>query len=516
MASSRFAEGSIGRLVDARLPRLRLSLPLHNRWRGALVPQRRPSPRGRGPRRHLPHAPTMGPTCGARRPIRGAGSWTPILPLRGRKASRWPPGRVWAGVLFHLLRHRRRYDVVHTASFPYFSLLAAGLARSIGSYEIIVDWHEVWTREYWEDYLGPRRGRLGWLVQRLCMRIPQRAFCFSRLHERRLRAEGILPEVTVLRGQYDGPEGSLKPATSPATVVYVGRHIPEKRVPAVVDAVQCARTTMPDLHCAIFGDGPERATVLAHIERSDLAAAIDAPGFVTQEVIEQALSDALCLVLPSRREGYGLVVVEAASRGTPSVVVEGADNAATELIDDGVNGFIASSAEPLVLAEAIAKVERGGERLRESTLTWFEDHRSELDLSTSLDQVVRAYPAEGVGGVRPSDELPRRRGDATHRVLHVLPHPGRGGEAYVDALSAMDSLRSRRVFLADDPNPRGAVRSIIRRAVAAQRAALQERRSPCPRRDRRRVMPSDAGISPLRLHASRTPFFDARDGRTSE
>ena len=48
---------------------------------------------------------------------------------------------------------------------------------------------------------------------------------------------------------------------------------------------------------------------------------------------------ALCLLLTSRREGYGLVVVEAASHGTPSVVVAGEDNAATELIEEGVNGI---------------------------------------------------------------------------------------------------------------------------------------------------------------------------------
>src|SRR5262245_15897057 len=40
-----------------------------------------------------------------------------------------PPLAFGAGVFWHLLRHRRAYDVVHTASFPYFSLLAAGALR---------------------------------------------------------------------------------------------------------------------------------------------------------------------------------------------------------------------------------------------------------------------------------------------------------------------------------------------------------------------------------------------------
>ena len=39
-----------------------------------------------------------------------------------------PPLVFGAGVLWHLLRHGSSYDVVHTASFPYFSLLAAGAA----------------------------------------------------------------------------------------------------------------------------------------------------------------------------------------------------------------------------------------------------------------------------------------------------------------------------------------------------------------------------------------------------
>jgi glycosyltransferase involved in cell wall biosynthesis len=40
-----------------------------------------------------------------------------------------PPLVFGAGVLWHLARRGRDYDVVHTASFPYFSLLAAGALR---------------------------------------------------------------------------------------------------------------------------------------------------------------------------------------------------------------------------------------------------------------------------------------------------------------------------------------------------------------------------------------------------
>src|SRR6185312_14598586 len=45
-----------------------------------------------------------------------------------------PPLVFGAGVLAHLLVRGRRYDVVHTCSFPYFSLLAAAALRRVGRY----------------------------------------------------------------------------------------------------------------------------------------------------------------------------------------------------------------------------------------------------------------------------------------------------------------------------------------------------------------------------------------------
>jgi glycosyltransferase involved in cell wall biosynthesis len=304
-----------------------------------------------------------------------------------------PPLRFGLGVFLHLARRGRRYDVVHTASFPYFSLLAAGALRRTARYRLVVDWFEVWTRDYWREYLGTVGGTVGWRVQRLCLRVPQRAFCFSRLAAQRLREERFRGEMTVLRGLYNEAPGELIAAAAPPVVVFAGRHIPEKRVPSLIPAVARARETVPGLRCEIFGDGPDYPEVLRLITLHGLQEAVDAPGFVDQERVEKTLGQALCLVLPSKREGYGLVVVEAASHGTPSIVVAGADNAAVELIEDGVNGTFAPTASAEDLAAAIIQVHEAGPRLRESTALWFERHRDELSLDRSLDAVAAAYAA---------------------------------------------------------------------------------------------------------------------------
>jgi glycosyltransferase involved in cell wall biosynthesis len=141
----------------------------------------------------------------------------------------------------------------------------------------------------------------------------------------------------------------------------------------------------------VLGDGPDRPAVLAAIAAGRLEDVVEAPGFVPTEEVELDLARALCLVLPSRREGYGLVVVEAASVGTPAVLVRGPDNAATELVEEGVNGFVVKSTSAEDLADGIVRVHDGGAALRTSTADWFTRNAEQLSLDASLDAVAARY-----------------------------------------------------------------------------------------------------------------------------
>jgi glycosyltransferase involved in cell wall biosynthesis len=223
--------------------------------------------------------------------------------------------------------------------------------------------------------------------------VPQRAFCFSKLHERRLRGEGFGGRLTRLEGQYAGPPPPETPQLARPVAVYAGRHVPEKRVTALVPALAKAMDAIPSLSGEIYGDGPEREAVLEEIERHGLAGRVSAPGFVSTDVLEQAIASAMCFVLPSQREGYGLVVIESAAQGVPSVVVEGPDNAATELVVEGTNGAVAPSAGAADLAAAIVRLHNGGQEIRASTLEWFRRNSKRLSLEHSLQVVSAEYSA---------------------------------------------------------------------------------------------------------------------------
>ncbi|MGC2375247.1 MAG: glycosyltransferase [Solirubrobacteraceae bacterium] len=302
-----------------------------------------------------------------------------------------PPLVFGAGVLWHLLRHGRRYDVVHTCAFPYFSLLAAALARPLGRYGLVTDWFEVWSRDYWRSYLGGAGGRVGELVQRLCARVRQRAFCFSQLHAQRLGELGLRGPVTILRGLYAGSTTPAAPREADPLVLFAGRLIPEKRVTVGVAALARAATRIEGLRGVFYGDGPEREALRAAIVEHDAGSFISAPGFADEAAVDADMRRALCVLLPSEREGYGMVVVEASAHATPSVVVAAPDNAAVELVEDGINGVIAASADPDAIADAIVRVHEAGIEMRESTARWYAENAESLSLDASLETVLESY-----------------------------------------------------------------------------------------------------------------------------
>lgn len=330
----------------------------------------------------------------------------PKMPLyAGHRRCIWPPIRFGAGVFAHFFRHGRGYDVVHVASFPYFALLATEVLRPWKGYALVADWWEVWSDEYWRSYLGRIGGWVGSLVQHACARLPHRAMTASPLHAGRLVSLGHDRPVSVSTGVWSSnpaPARAPEPITDP-TIVFLGRLIAEKRVEALPAALAVARTRWPRMRACILGDGPTRSRVVAAARAAGVEDAIDGPGFVPEQAVDAALRSALCLVLPSRREGLGLAVLDAASRGVPSIVVRGPDNAATDLIVPGINGVIADGPAPSQLAAAILDVAERGEALRRSTREWWLTNQSRFAAETGVAAVLAVYREEtGAAGRRGS------------------------------------------------------------------------------------------------------------------
>lgn len=299
----------------------------------------------------------------------------------------------FAGGLWRaLVRRRGRYDAVIVSGLPVLNVFAARAALAGSGTRVIVDFLEVWGRQQWREYAGVATGTVAWLLQRAAIALTPTATCHSQLSASRLRAEGLSSEPLVSPGLIDHvTDVRFTPqAASPPYVLYAGRHIPDKRVETLPAAVAHARTVIPNLELVILGTGPTTGTVESAVEAEGRPEWIRMPGFVSQADLDELMANAAALVNPSRREGYGLVVVEAAGHGTPVVLVDHPGNAAVELVDRGINGQVASTDVAIPLGESIAAAVAGGDELRASTRRWYDQAVRERTIEKTIQQLVAA------------------------------------------------------------------------------------------------------------------------------
>lgn len=100
-------------------------------------------------------------------------------------------------------------------------------------------------------------------------------------------------------------------------------------------------------------DQPETPALLASlVERHGLADSVEIAEGVSDAA--EHIRDADICVVPSRQEGFGLVILEAMAAGVP-VVASRLDGPA-ELISDGINGYLAHAGDPGDLADKIARM----------------------------------------------------------------------------------------------------------------------------------------------------------------
>lgn len=339
-----------------------------------------------------------------------------IRPVTGRLSlysadgvRRIPAALRYAAALFRaLVRRRRRYAAVIVSGLPIFNVFAARLALLGSGTRLVVDYLEVWHRRQWVEYSGAVTGTIAWVLQRAAIAITPLATCHSQLSATRLRREGLRRPPVVSPGLIDGAVdvAAPSPATTPPYVLYVGRHIPDKRVEALPAAVAAARAGIPDLRLVVLGTGPSSDAVRAEVRRVGGDDWTDFPGFVSDAELDTLLHGALCLANPSRREGYGLVVVEANAHGTPVVLVADEGNAATELIDDGVNGVVAPSTRPDDLARAIRAVADGGDDLRRTSRAWYDTAVGTRTIRRTVEGILSALPLPTPAAVKTKEDTP--------------------------------------------------------------------------------------------------------------
>ena len=160
------------------------------------------------------------------------------------------------------------------------------------------------------------------------------------------------------------PLDGAKPASfNPYQLVCVGRFSQVKGQDILIRAAPGLRAEFPALKLVFVGDGPLRAECVALAQSLNVADACDFLGSVSHAEALRQIQTAAVKLVPSRSDNCPLTVIEALACGTP--VIAARVGGIPELIDDGVEGFLAPPDDPAAFAERIARVLRD-DKLRQT------------------------------------------------------------------------------------------------------------------------------------------------------
>jgi glycosyltransferase involved in cell wall biosynthesis len=149
-----------------------------------------------------------------------------------------------------------------------------------------------------------------------------------------LVAAGVPPaEIVVVHDGID--QGEVRRAAEPSfgirttlglpagtpVAVNIAALEPAKDQRTLIHAARAARGSRPDLHWVIAGDGPERRALTVEVEKLDLADRVHLLGHVARS--DALLRESDILVMSSRAEGLGSVVLHALALGKPVVSTAG-------------------------------------------------------------------------------------------------------------------------------------------------------------------------------------------------
>jgi len=379
-------------------------------------------------RGHEVHVFTMKWWAGPRNIVRDGIHFHALIPHRALyKGARRSTGQAVLFGLATLKLVRWRFDAVDVDHMPFFPLFAMRLVCWARGTRFVATWHEVWGRQYWTEYLGRVAGWVAHLVERFAAAMPDEIVAVSPHTAGRLRRvlRVTCPVTTVPLGVDLDRLDAVTPAVDrKPDVLFAGRLLANKNVDLLIAAVARAGTRRPGLRCLVVGEGPERERLerLASTLSGDHV--VDFCGFLPGDEIYRVMKAAGVLVLPSSREGFGLVVAEASACGTPVVTLRHPDNAAAALVDIGVNGVV-SDPDPDALADAITAVLATRDSFTPRSAV-AAGHR--LDWAHTADGVLAVLSRDGAPAVSPDlgDVPPGPGPDGPSTLVEPAPLRARG------------------------------------------------------------------------------------------
>ena len=171
------------------------------------------------------------------------------------------------------------------------------------------------------------------------------------------------------------------------TVARMDRHDMLKGIPAALQAIKLLRESYPTLRYRIVGDGELRAQHEKLAHRLGLSEHVEFLGRVPDTELHGLYKQSDVFLLPSAKEGFGIVFLEAWLHGLP--IVCGNLDASSEVVEHGIDGFTVAPQDPMAIAQALRTLLSNPEMRR----SFVERGREKVMLKYSAPQFLERLQA---------------------------------------------------------------------------------------------------------------------------
>ena len=288
---------------------------------------------------------------------------------RGNKLTVYARG--WWLAFRRSLGHVDAYVDVQNG-IPFFARLASRTP-------VIVLVHHV-HREQWPVVYPGLAGKIGWAIE---SQVARRMFtgcqyvAVSQATKAELTRVGVrADDIAVVHNGAEPARAVAVERSETPLVCTLGRLVPHKQVEHAIDAVAALADEFPAIRLAVVGSGWWEESLQKYVAERGLAHVVTFEGHVDEQRKHEILAASWVLALPSLKEGWGLVVGEAAQHQVPTLAYRSAGGT-TESVEDGVTGVLATDRDDFerqlrrLVADEAYRLTLGEAALKQATsYTW--------------------------------------------------------------------------------------------------------------------------------------------------
>lgn len=281
---------------------------------------------------------------------------------------------------------KEKFDIVDCQGFPFFSCFTVKIHSILGKSKLIITLHEVWGN-YWYEYLS-KLGIFGKIIEKIMVQLTDNLITVSYKTQKDLRKIKKNDRSIVIPNGIDFNHiQTINPLKQVSDIIFAGRLIKEKNVDLLIKSIPIIKQKIPNIQCIIVGDGPERSKLENLSKNLKIQENIIFMGFTEDyDNLIGYMKSSKVFVLPSIREGFGMVVIEANACGLPVVVVNHKMNAAVDLVQDGINGFKAQNLPEDIAAKIIQSIDNK-KKIEQKCI----NSSQEYDWNKIIDKLEKTY-----------------------------------------------------------------------------------------------------------------------------